>query len=589
MARDFGSPIDMHQLEILNFLFQNLASDPSSPKDGQVYFSTANNVHKGFDGSEFRNFYNADDDFHVRLALETASANDDEIVIWDTSAGVYRRMSKSNFIAGTGGEANTASNVGTDGVGVFDFKDGVDLQFRNIAPASNKLSVSLNSKDIDLDVVPSNISHDALADYVAGQHRVINDSGTSTIELWSANKINTGLSGKSDTGHTHTASEVTDFDTQVRTSRLDQMASPTASVNLNNQTITNLAAPVNDTDAVNKAFVLDTVEGRDTKDSVLVATTSNITLSGEQTIDGVLTSTDRVLVKSQTDASENGIYVTSSGSWTRAVDFDEDDDVSAGAFVFVSKGTDNANSGWTLITEDPITVGTTDLTFTQTSGAGQITAGDALSKTGNILDVNPYTGTGTNRGQTIVDNDSLAVVLGSGANNAAAGNHAHTVGDLSDTTITSITSGEILKWSGSAWVNNTLAEANIQEVITGAATTIDTEDLTVSRALVSNASGKVAVSTVTLTELGYVSGVTSSIQTQLDAKREAKTFTVGDGTNSDFTLTHNKNTRDVSVTVRSTASPYDEWEIDNDATTLDTVTLHFGFVPTSSQFSVVIF
>lgn len=193
---------------------------------------------------------------------------------------------------------------------------------------------------------------------------------------------------------TLTASKISDFDTQVRTSRLDQMAAPTASVSLNSQKITNLAAPTADTDAANKAYVDASRQGLDVKDSVRAATTgANITLSGTQTIDGVaLVAGDRVLVKDQTTGSANGIYVVAAGAWTRAVDFDSNGDVTAGAFTFVEQGTANADSGWVLTTDNPITLGTTVLTFTQFSGAGQIIAGAGLTKTGNTLDVGAGTG-----------------------------------------------------------------------------------------------------------------------------------------------------------------------------------------------------
>jgi hypothetical protein len=100
-----------------------------------------------------------------------------------------------------------------------------------------------------------------------------------------------------------------------------------------------------------------------------------------------------------------------------------------------------------------------------------------------------------------------------------------TVANLTDTTITSSAANEILFSTGAnAWANKTLAEAGIQATISGAATTIDTEDLTASVAMVTDASGKVAVSAVTATELGYVDGVTSAIQTQLDAKQASGTY-----------------------------------------------------------------
>ena len=181
---------------------------------------------------------------------------------------------------------------------------------------------------------------------------------------------------------------ISDFDTGVRENRLDEMAAPTASVSMNSQKITNLLAPTDDTDAANKAYVDASRSGLDVKQSVRVATTANITLSGEQTIDGVsVVAGNRVLVKDQSTGSQNGIYVCASGSWSRAADADSDAEVTPGMFTFVEEGTANADSGWVLSTNGTITVGTTSLAFAQFSGAGQIAAGDGMTKTGNTLNV----------------------------------------------------------------------------------------------------------------------------------------------------------------------------------------------------------
>lgn len=188
---------------------------------------------------------------------------------------------------------------------------------------------------------------------------------------------------------TLTAAKISDFDTQVRTNRLDQLTAPTTSVSLNSQKITNLADPTGAQDAATKAYVDATKQGLDVKDSVRAATTGNITLSGTQTVDGVsLLAGDRVLVKNQSTASENGIYdVVSGGSWTRSADANVSSEVTSGLFVFVEEGTTNADSGWVLTTDGSITLGSTSLAFVQFSGAGQITAGAGLTKTGNTLDV----------------------------------------------------------------------------------------------------------------------------------------------------------------------------------------------------------
>jgi phage-related tail fiber protein len=105
-------------------------------------------------------------------------------------------------------------------------------------------------------------------------------------------------------------------------------------------------------------------------DPARVATTGNITLSGEQVIDGVLTSAYRVLVKNQTTASENGIYVSDAGAWVRAVDADADPEVVGAKMVSVSEGTAHGDTLWQLTTNDPITVGVTGLTFTENQSTG---------------------------------------------------------------------------------------------------------------------------------------------------------------------------------------------------------------------------
>ena len=179
-----------------------------------------------------------------------------------------------------------------------------------------------------------------------------------------------------------------DFDASVQATRLDQLASPTSAVSMNSQKLTNVATPTDANDAANKAYVDAARSGLDVKASVRVATTENITLSGEQAIDGVsVVAGDRVLVKNQGTGSQNGIYVCAAGSWSRAADADTDAEVTAGLFTFVEEGTANADSGWVLTTNGTITVGTTPIAFSQFSGAGQITAGDGLTKTGNTLNV----------------------------------------------------------------------------------------------------------------------------------------------------------------------------------------------------------
>lgn len=105
--------------------------------------------------------------------------------------------------------------------------------------------------------------------------------------------------------------------------------------------------------------------------SVRAATATNTTLSGLQTVDGVsLVAGDRVLVKNQTTGSQNGIYVASSGAWTRAADADSSAKLAAGLWGYVREGTVNGGKSFVLSNAGAVTLGTTALTFSQVSGAG---------------------------------------------------------------------------------------------------------------------------------------------------------------------------------------------------------------------------
>ena len=175
--------------------------------------------------------------------------------------------------------------------------------------------------------------------------------------------------------------------------------------------LTGVGTPTQATDAANKGYVDAVKQALDIKDSVRVATTAALTVTAAGsgatktltnattqtalTLDSiVLALNDRVLVKDQAAGADNGIYtVTNIGSastnWvlTRANDADISADVTPGMFTFVEQGTVNADNGFVLTTDGPVTLETTALVFVQFSGAGQITAGAGLTKSGNTIDV----------------------------------------------------------------------------------------------------------------------------------------------------------------------------------------------------------
>lgn len=269
-------------------------------------------------------------------------------------------------------------------------------------------------------------------------------SGTTAISLTLASvgtagtytKVTTDAKGRVTSGTTLaasdiptlTAAKISDFDTQVRTSRLDQMAAPTASVGFNSQKITSLADPTNAQDAATKAYVDAVAQGIDAKQSVLAATTANITLSGAQTIDGVsVVAGDRVLVKNQSTASQNGIYVAASGAWTRATDMDAWAEV-PNAFVFVEQGSTQADTSWVCSTNAGGTLDTTAIDWFQFGSAAAYTAGNGLQLTGNAFSV-------------LADGSSLSV-SGSGVKISAS-----YAGQSSITTLGTIATGV---WQGTA-------------------------------------------------------------------------------------------------------------------------------------------
>jgi len=184
-------------------------------------------------------------------------------------------------------------------------------------------------------------------------------------------------------------------------------------INVGSNRIQGLATPSASTDATTKAYVDSVKQALDIKDSVKLATTADLSATysngssgvgatltadstGVITIDGTATVlNDRILVKNQSDAEENGIYYVSTagavgtaGVFTRALDADSSTEVTGGMFAFVEAGTVAADNAYVLTSiTGTATMGTSELDFTQFSGAGQIDAGNGLLKSGNTLSV----------------------------------------------------------------------------------------------------------------------------------------------------------------------------------------------------------
>jgi len=275
--------------------------------------------------------------------------------------------------------ANKILKLNADGKLAADVVGNADTASKLQAPA--KIGVKGD------DVVAAQVDFDGSLD--ADIEIVLSDTG---VTAGTYSKVTVDAKGRVTGSAALVAEDIPDLDwAKIVSGKPDTLAGYgiTDGVNKAGDTMTGAltlsGAPTQDLHAVTKAYVDSVVQGLDIKESVKVATTENIALSGAMTIDGVAVSAgDRVLVKNQTNAAENGIYVVADEAWSRAIDA-TDGKVSPGMFTFVEEGTLNANSGYVLATDGEIVVGTTELSFSQFSGMGQVIAGTGIGKNGNEI------------------------------------------------------------------------------------------------------------------------------------------------------------------------------------------------------------
>jgi hypothetical protein len=265
----------------------------------------------------------------------------------------------------------------------------------------------------------------ALSGGVTGTATPFDGSGNITIPV-------TAVAASSITG-TFSSSHISDLASTVQGYSISSFAAATANINMNGYLINGLAPGVAGTDAVNvnqlSALTANSAAGLTPKDAVRVTTTGTnlATLAGLLTIDGVtLAAGDRVLVKDQTTASQNGIYVAASGAWARSYDGIQGDLVT-GSMMLVTAGTLWTGSQWWLTTSGTITIGTTALTFSQYGSNDSVTYGNGLTRVGLNVTVQPTTGivvTGAGVGvdTTLVVRKAVATI-GDGTSTAFAITH----------------------------------------------------------------------------------------------------------------------------------------------------------------------
>lgn len=306
-----------------------LASAPANPKKGLIYYDTTLDHLRHFDGSSFNRVASQAELDAILGTLDSSPANYTPSEA--THSGHLQGIDDALLVAGKD-----------------EFGDNV-FRIKNLADATKKIGFNASAIGTGLTrniIMPNN-----------------------DVDL-----------GDIATNASAIASKANDADVIKK----DGSVAFTADQSMGGNKLTNLALPLSVGDAVTKGYADDLAAGLSAKDAAQLATTANITLSGEQTVDGTLTSGSRVVVKNQTDASQNGVYDSATGAWSRSSDFDGAPaaEVKGGVLVFVTEGSVNINTSFRLTGTGEKNVGVDDLDWIVYSRAESTTANDGVTKLG---------------------------------------------------------------------------------------------------------------------------------------------------------------------------------------------------------------
>ena len=361
--------------------------------------------------AETTNRVNADTTINTNVATLQTEVNNTQTGAGLGTDGSYTANGSANYISGATDlqnadnlldaqvkqNADDISNLSTSTIGALQgevnaIESGVGLnangQFVSFSGTNHiDSSTSIADSISDLDTVVGNIQTEVDAiESGAG----LNANGSYSANL-TAQYIGSATSLKDADNKLSVAVFANETAINGKVSKTGDTMS--GNLDLGSNRIISVAAPVDPTDAANKEYVDSVATGLDVKASVRVASTANIAnLTSVTTIDGItLANGDRVLLKDQSTASQNGIYQFNSagnGSLSRASDANDNAEMTSGVFVFVEEGTANADNGYVLVSDGTITVGSSSMVWEQFSGAGQVVAGAGIQKSGNELFLN---------------------------------------------------------------------------------------------------------------------------------------------------------------------------------------------------------
>jgi hypothetical protein len=631
MSRKFLVGIDLNKNQLENAVIQNLATAPASPAAGQIYYNTVDNQLYIYNGTRWEVTGNAI--LSGLLASRPAAATVDAGTIYyatDTYLFYYSDGSAWTQTNAFGTVTAQTTYGASSGNGSATTYARADHTHGTPALGTSTPTAITGTASAGTASVPSKEDH--------------THAFTPTQNLSMATYKLTNL-GTPTTG--------TDAATKAYADTMLPLAGGTMSgaIAMGTNKITGLGTPTADADAATKAYVDSVAQGLDVKASVVAATTANGTLAtayaNGSVIDGVtLVTGERILIKNQTTASENGIYtVNATGAPTRSTDMNVGTEF-PGAFTFVEEGTVNADSGWVCTNNDPVTLGSTAITWSQFSGAGQYLAGDGLTLVGNTFAVGAGTGITVGPDSVSLTNSSLTV-NGTSIALGASGTVTAAAGTLTGSTLASgVTASSLTSFGASPTIATpTLTLSSTTSTTSGriafdatgkqlevgdgtvlriftaddAAATLTNKSISgatntlsnIANASLTNSSTTINGTSIALGASGTITAanpnaltlgtgltgtsyngsaaVTAAIDTSVVVRKFSAS--IGNGSATSFTVTHNLGTQDVQVTVYDNSAPYAEVITDVQHTTINTVTIIVSGVPaapTTNQYRVVV-
>jgi hypothetical protein len=556
MARKILTGIDLAQNELQNAAIQNLASAPSNPVKGQMYFNSTggNNTLYWWDGTAWQ---------AAKSGVPAAHAASHNFGGGDALAADGTAATPMFRSLGTGAQQAAAGNHG---------HALTDAGITGALPESKGGTNNAGAFTVGGVVYHTGTSGGTLLSSLAGTAGQLLLSGGTSAPTW--------------------ATHDTAYHSGIR---LNGLQVPNGNIDMGGFKVVNTGTPTGPFEYANKTYVDSVAAGMDAHPSVLVASTAANTVVGTyvpgtgppngagtitsapNTLDGItLAANSRVLLKDCTNQKANGLWrvatlgTGANGLWIRPQDFTGDDGStdhtsygSSGAFTFVERGT-SADTGWVLITDDPVAIdgaSGSNLVWTQFSGAGAYTAGLGLTQSGTTFNIGEGAGIDVLADTIQVEYAGTSGDLGV-ATTVARSDHAHSTAYVPMARVLNMGAGLTIGGSASA-------------------------DLSANRSI--NAS----VFTSGVQGMAPASGGGTANFLRADGTWAAPgggtvTKTVGPCAAATSTVLNHTQGKDCIVQVYRVASPFDEVECDIEHTSATSVTVRFGTAPAAGDYQIVV-